>query len=506
MKRNRSSAGWVGMIPRITARAAAAILVSPVLVCSAQAPRPDVQDEVRRLGDAMNRVQNQIDQSQRELAEMRKELAALQGSIPATMAPADQRPATTSVAELASAVAEMQDTQSMHGTQIATLEQTKVESESKYPLKLGGLVLMTGYVNTQRVDSALVPTVALHGAGSTAVTVRQTMLGLEARGPHLFGAASRADLRVDFAGADEGANYMSGAFGMPRLRTAHAELDWEHSTAYFALDRPLLSPETPTSLTAVAQPPLAWSGNLWAWNPQAGASRDFLPAHSSRLHVQGALIDVADPPARYSDEQFVTYTPPSTAQQSRWPGAEARFALLGGSDENVLQLGASGYFAPHRVSGYFAFDSWAGALDFKTPVTRYTQLTANAYRGLALGGLGGGAYKDFVTRMEGGELYFRALDDVGGWVQWKQCPGERIEFNEAFGIDNVPAHQLRPFAATNADSYYNLARNRTITGNVIYSPSAYLVFSLEYRRIASSFVNSPTESSDVIGLAAGYKF
>jgi hypothetical protein len=103
-------------------------------------------------------------------------------------------------------------------------------------------------------------------------------------------------------------------------------------------------------------------------------------------------------------------------------------------------------------------------------------------------------------------LYFRVLDDSGGWVQWKQRTGERLEFNEAFGIDNVPAHQLRPYAAMTPVNFYNLARNRTFTGNVIYSPSAYLLFSLEYRRIASSYVTSPTLFSDVIGIGAGYKF
>jgi len=41
---------------------------------------------------------------------------------------------------------------------------------------------------------------------------------------------------------------------------------------------------------------------------------------------------------------------------------------------------------------------------------------------------------------------------------------------------------------------------------VIYRPSAYLLYSIEYRRIESSFVNSPTASSDVIGVAAGYRF
>ena len=69
-----------------------------------------------------------------------------------------------------------------------------------------------------------------------------------------------------------------------------------------------------------------------------------------------------------------------------------------------------------------------------------------------------------------------------------------------------PAGQLRPFAAPSYTVYQNLARNRTFTGNVIYRPSAYLLFSLEYRRIESSLVNAPTNASDVIGVAAGYKF
>jgi hypothetical protein len=174
--------------------------------------------------------------------------------------------------------------------------------------------------------------------------------------------------------------------------------------------------------------------------------------------------------------------------------------------DREFHLGVSGLFAPHRVPQLKNFNSWAGAIDVGLPISRFTQLTGSAYRGQALGGLGGGAYKDYVARTYQGEWYFRALDDSGGWVQWKQRAGERIEFNEAFGIDNIPAHQLRPFVSSYAPSYYNLARNRTITANGIYSPSAYLLFSLEYRRIASSYVGYPTQFSDIIGLAAGYKF
>jgi hypothetical protein len=54
--------------------------------------------------------------------------------------------------------------------------------------------------------------------------------------------------------------------------------------------------------------------------------------------------------------------------------------------------------------------------------------------------------------------------------------------------------------------YQNLTVNRTFTGNVIYAPSAYLLFSLEYRRLKSSPIVGLPAQSNIIGLGAGYKF
>jgi len=54
--------------------------------------------------------------------------------------------------------------------------------------------------------------------------------------------------------------------------------------------------------------------------------------------------------------------------------------------------------------------------------------------------------------------------------------------------------------------YQNLTINRTFTGNVIYSPSAYLLFSLEYRHIQSSPIAGSPAQSNVVGVGAGYKF
>lgn len=454
---------------------------------------------IQALTDAMNRVEAQMQESQRELADIRQQLSALRGT-PETISEA------SGTAKLVEAVASLRENQAMSESQIATLEQTKVETASKYPLKLSGMILMTSFANRRSVDMPATPVVALNGAGSSGATFQQSILGIDINGPHVLGARSHADLRFDLDGGSADAQSGNGSPQI-RLRTAHADLNWDHTQLLFALDRPLLNPETPTSLIAVAQPALAWSGNLWTWNPQVGVSRDLIATSSGALEIQGSLIDAGDPPSLYTAPQSTTYVSPGTSEMSRWPGIEGRIGYRSATEDRGTRFGVSGLLSPHRISSLSTrFNSWAGAADFAFPISRYTRISGNAYTGAGLGGLGGGAYKDYVWRIAYGETYFRVLDDHGGWLQWKQRAGERLEFNEAVGIDNVPAHQLRPYAASTSESYHNLARNRTISGNLIYSPNASILFSLEYRRIASSYVNSPTWSSDVIGLGAGYKF
>lgn len=499
-----------------------------VNILSAQTTsQTSLSQQIQKLTESMARIQAQVEQSQRQLDEMRRELTALQRQLaqsestaapPSSPAPASSSVTPSSAAATTAAIEDLRERQAMQESQIATHEQTKVESESKYPVKVTGLLLLNGFVNTSAVDMAATPTVALPGAGSTGASVRQTVLGFDARGPHLFGARSYADLRVDFDGNPQSSNaatnysgYYNANTTLLRLRTVHAALQWEHTEAYFSLDRPIFSPDTPTSLTAVAMPPLAWSGNLWTWNPQAGVTQDIGFAGSRDVRLQAALIDVGDAPLSpvISASGNITGMPTSTAEQSRWPGVEARVALLGSNlSDNGSRVGVGGYFAPHHISLGYNFDAWAATLDERLLLPAHLQLTGSFYRGLALGGLGGGAFKDFVYRLDAdsGRYYFHALDDVGGWAQLKEKLNEQIELNAAFGLDDVFAGELRRYAVPGGAMYQNLARNRTYTGNVIYSPRAYLLFSLEYRHLESSPVVGLPAASDIIGLGAGYKF
>lgn len=471
-----------------------------------QAPDESLASKVQQLTEAMSQAQKRLDESQHEMEQMRAQLAALQQQ----MAQGHAEEATSSTAaQLSAAVEQIREQQSLEESQIATHEQAKVESESKYPLKLSGLVLLTGFVNTAQMDDPVTPSLVLEGAGATGASLRQTVLGIDARGPHLFNARTHADVRIDFAGAalSSGSVY-SNAGGLLRLRTAHASLTWDQAEAFFSLDRPIVAPNSPTSLTAVSVPALSWSGNLWTWNPQLGITKDFSVSTSQRIRLQAALIDVMNPPQIYNGSSS-SIAQPTTAEMSRWPGTEGRIALLGTPDETGLQIGVGGLFVPHSTIGGTRFNSWAGTFDYRIPLPGRAEFSGDAYWGQALGGLGGGAYKDYVYRLD--PLVplgysFRTLDAFGGWAQFKQRASDHLEFNLAFGTDQVPAAQLRPYAGNQSAYYLNLARNRTYTGNVIYRPSAYLLFSLEYRHLQSSPVSYYTAAGDIIGIATGYRF
>src|ERR1700688_26473 len=155
-------------------------------IVTAQDVNPDsLSQQIQKLTDAVASTQAQLEQSQRQISELQKQLKALQlqmtqsrsvevipESSVSTSSPTNQRePADTT-----SALQDIHDRQVMQESQIATQEQTKVESESKYPVKVTGLLLLNGFVNTQAVDMPATPTLALGGSGSTGFSVRQTVL------------------------------------------------------------------------------------------------------------------------------------------------------------------------------------------------------------------------------------------------------------------------------------------------------------------------------------------
>jgi hypothetical protein len=485
--------------------------------CAAQNDLPAAENPAdaryAQLSAKLDQVLTALDNTQRELAESRRQMHELELRVQAldtrstkdetssSSAAEDRRGAT----DLQLAVRQMQETTGILESQVKQHDQIKVESSSKYPIKISGLLLSSTNLNHGAVDNVDLPIVALPRTGSVAhgsfaTTWRQTILGLDARGPSFWGAHSGADIHADFFGGQPTSGYSTNE-GTARLRTAHAYLDWPQSRLTFSLDTPLISPLEPTSFLTVAEPSMAWSGNLWNWSPQLEFKHSIATSERGNFGLQLGLIDPAG--TSYFNQTSRQANP---SESSKQPGYETRLSYSLGSGDHRLTIGASGFYARQKYPYREHIDSWAGTADWKLPLSRVFELSGELYRGRALGQLGGGAFKDYVVYGAGDDIL--GLDDEGGWSQLKAKLSSSIEMNAAAGQDSAFAAQVRkgiPYASASSP-YSNLVANRTFLGNVIFRPRAYLLFSLEYRNITSWQVAPPTNHSQTVGLAIGYLY
>ena len=241
--------------------------------------------------------------------------------------------------------------------------------------------------------------------------------------------------------------------------------------------------------------------------PQLGVERTFPLGDEKQFSLAAALVDVPDP----GEAPNVDLRTPTAAEASRYPGVEARtgYAWRKG---HASSLGVSGYWSPHDYGAKGSIDAWAGTVDWRVELPARFALSGNVYKGQALGGLGGGAFKDIVKAyVHGGTPQMpltRAigLHDEGGWAQLKFHPGNRFEFNGAIGQDNASTGQLRKAYYLSGDPYTSLARNQTFLGNVIFRPTASFLLSLEYRKLRSWQLIDPANEAQIFGLAAGFEF
>jgi hypothetical protein len=437
--------------------------------------------------------QNEMDELRRELRSMREQLADKNQS---EMAARDAETLRTSVAQL-------QDETEILQSEVKQHDQIKVETASKYPVRINGALLLTSVFNSSNTDSFNLPVIAVpklqnSPTGSLSATASQTLLGLDASGPHLWGATSHADLMVDFWGGGSTINYAGGAGGV-RLRTAHARLEWPHRALAVAFDRPLISPWQPTSWVSVAEPALSWCGNLWTWSPQLEFRQDGVL--SRHLNVDLGLIDPAAPGAYTTGQTGM----PSASERSRQPGYEGRLGSSLSWHDHPINFGAGGYYSRQAYNYNHHKDAWVGTGDWSLEFSHAVQFSGEVYRGRAIAGLGGGAFKDYVSNEA--EHYFQGLDAAGSWAQVKFTISPSLEANVSTGLDNAFAADLRDSdQAVGLGWYSSLARNQTVLANFVYRPKSYLLLSTEFRQISSRSVAGQVSQDRVLGVATGYIF
>ncbi len=202
----------------------------------------------------------------------------------------------------------------------------------------------------------------------------------------------------------------------------------------------------------------------------------------------------------------------SPVEASRHPGYEGRLSYRAdGSWKGMARpfvLGVSGYSAHQFYSSATQVHSWAVTGDWQIPIYKWFALTGEAYRGRALGGFGGGAYKDIFTAIDSATGLARTtgVATAGGWSQLNFSLNSTFQVNAAFGLDDAFSSNFEGFNPATPASTLLTTRNRSVVANVIYRPKTYLIFSPEYRRIQTWPYEGSASIASIFTLTAGYEF
>jgi hypothetical protein len=481
----------------------------------------ELRQQIRELQAAVTEIRSESQSYRAETTELRRELEAVRSaSAGNSPGPAESVAASSAYAPAVASQPGVQEDQKMEHA--ATLEeeyqllsgkvdeqyQTKVESASKYRMRLSGIVLLNLFSNVGTVDNADIPGIAYDrppggSGGSFGGTLRQSQIGLEVFGPEFAGARTKADLQLDLGGGfprtSDGVN-----FGLVRLRTGTMRLDWTHTSIVAGQDGLFFSPISPTSFASLAIPAFSYAGNLWSWVPQVRVEHRFALGENSNLLVQGGILDSqsGEPPV------FDAYRTPQAGERSRQPAYATRVAWTHNLFGQPLRVGVAGYYGRQNYGFDRNVDAWAGMTDWDLPLSHQFSLSGKFYRGRGLGGLGGGIGRSVLFSGNPGSIYsqVRALNSAGGWAQLKYRPASKLELNGAFGQDNPYSADLSAFPNPQAYGDPTLTKNQGSMFNVIYRPRSDLLFSAEYRHLKTFTTDNGTYNADHINLLMGVLF
>ena len=374
------------------------------------------------------------DEILRELAALRAEVRQLREEVDALKAPDQARDVVQA--------------------QVAELAQTKVESTTRFPLKIFGTIHTHAFANSGTPNWLDIPNLVaapVADPGTFGMTLRQTRIGFTADGPTLGSVRTSGVAAFDFFGGIPG--FQTGqVMGLPRLLVAYARFEGSRAAAEVGQDHMMLAPRDPTSLAGFSFPLLFRSGNLYLRTPQARVEYGV----AKYLRASGGIVAPIGGDVTVEDYRFV---PPALGgERSRRPGAQARIEI-GSSDleaTNRATVGVAGHYAWERRTGTLA-ESWATAIDFTA--------RANVI------GVAGEAFVGDNVDQFGGALGLDARAS-GGWAEVQLYPTNRLSFNAGAGLDEIGS----------ADSAFVIRRrNRSAYGNVIFSITPEIQASFEYR-------------------------
>jgi hypothetical protein len=367
--------------------------------------------------------------------------------------------------------------------QVAEFAQTKVESSTKFPVKIFGTIASNTFWNSNDTDWLDIPNIATSSSGgSFSSTLRQTRIGASIDGPDVGGFKTSGVVAMDFFGGIS--NFSTGqTMGIPRLLYAYMRLDGERTAFEIGQDHMILAPKNPTSLTSTAFPSLFRSGNLYLRAPQLRVEQRLASGPAGEFRATAGILAPVGGDLNATALQFV---PPNLAgERSRRPAVQARVSWraepAGPYEKPQWEFGASGHYSQEKY-GTTTAESYVWSADADATFGR-VGFGAEFFNGRNIDAFGGAVGQLAKSR--------------GGFVEARLAATERLAFNTGIGTDRL--YRWVPFNPV-------LRNNTSAFGNAIYQFTPEFAGSLEYRHLRTGNAPVGKASNNHFNLTFNYSF
>jgi hypothetical protein len=364
--------------------------------------------------------------------------------------------------------------------QIEEQAQTKVETNSKFPMKVFGTIVSNTFLNDGEANwldlgNIVLPRPAGMRSGSFNSSLRQSRLGAILDGPAIGKLKTSGFIAMDFFGGIP--NFQTGqVLGLPRLLYAYMRIEGQRTSLEIGQDHMIVAPKNPTSLASMAFPLLFRSGNLYLRAPQIRGEQSLVSGRFGALRFSGGILAPVAGDFSTANYEFV---PPNLAgERSRAPAVQSRISWQNPSWE----VGVSGHYSRERY-----FDalrpSRAIAVDFDGTAGRF--------------GTGGEFFTGENIDQFGASLG-QLAKSRGGFAEIRFAATPKLDFNAGYGTDRL--HDISRF------SDLVLSRNASFFANSIYRPVPEVGMSLEWRKLQTRPLRDVTRTNNHFNLTFAYSF
>jgi hypothetical protein len=446
------------IVPRSRARRVLLILLAPGILAAQTAP-----SDLRQILDRLDRLEQQNRSLAEEVRQLRQDLAEARGQPqpPKAAPPLDEKVAVDE-------------------SRVEELAESKVEASQRFPIRVTGMALFNGFLNSKGSGGQQYPTFAWPGnQASGGGSFYQTTLGLEYSGPQTFlGGKVHGDVYMDFAGGS----------GTPldlgfRLRTGEIEIDWANRSIMAGQESPIFAPRQPASLAQVEFAPLAGAGNLWLWIPQVRFEQKIRFTDQTGLRAQFGAVQTSE---------VDPYQQSAQTPEAARPGIEGRFEFYHGAEDGRRIEVAPGFHTSVTHVAGTSVSSNLFSLDwFANPLSKL-EFTGAFFSGQNAAPVGG--IEGFTILPTGAAV---PVHSQGGWSQLAISATSRLSFHIFSGLENGRTADLAAYA---------IGRNWLYGANFFYRLAPNVLLGAEVSQARTAYIDSRLRLNNHYDLALAYLF